>query len=218
MKVQRVLREVVTWAAFVASGGHIWQVAVTMGNNPVIAGVHAIGLDGLVYIGILAWQAGARVRGALAVIYGGGVSLAFNAASYSAAGTLPVWVMAMSMPVSLVLGVLVSHGVSKDKPVDTPAPVAPVSKPRVRKAAVHVPVTQEMSEDKAPVDIGLLDIPVDNVVDMSTRVHEDKDKRVDKTWDKDKARALMSEGRSDKDIAELVGVSTKTIYRLRTAS
>jgi hypothetical protein len=120
-----VLTEIVIWSAFAASAGHIYKVATVMGNPWPVAAVHALGLDGLVYVGIVAYQDGARIRGALAVVYGGGVSLAFNAASYTTGHHLPVWIMAMSMPISLVLGVLVGHGavVRKKTP---PAPVLPV--------------------------------------------------------------------------------------------
>lgn len=143
------LTEIVIWSAFAASAGHIYKVATAMGNPWPVAAVHALGLDGLVYVGIIAFQSGAKIRGALAVIYGGGVSLAFNAASYTEGHRLPVWVMAMSMPVSLVLGVLVGHGTTTRK--TPPAPEVP--KPATRHAPHPVPVARETAEPVAATPV-----------------------------------------------------------------
>jgi hypothetical protein len=179
--------------AFLASAGHIFEVAVSMGNPGPIAAVHAVGLDGLVYVGIIAFQAGAKLRGAAAVIYGGAVSLAFNAAAYSDAHTLPVWVMAMSMPVSLVLGVLVGHGTLTQRDTTPAVPDrVPVPRPRV---PVSQPVPVPVAQPKGHVPARA---PVSRA----------------KEWDKDKARALLAEGRPRKEIAELCGTSRKSIDRL----
>jgi hypothetical protein len=123
-RLKDILREVVVLSAFLASAGHIYHVAVTMGNSEPISAVHAVGVDGLVYIGIGAFRDGAKVRGGLAVLYGGAVSLAFNYAAYSKAGTLPAWIIAASMPIVLVLAVLVSmSGAPTAKRI--PAPPSP---------------------------------------------------------------------------------------------
>ncbi|MBN1174543.1 MAG: hypothetical protein JXA67_20410 [Micromonosporaceae bacterium] len=183
---KRALVEVVLWSAFLASGGHIYQVAVDMGNHPVIAAVHAIGLDGLVYIGIGACIAGAWTKGVIAVAYGGLMSLAFNFASYSSTGVLPAWVIAASMPVSLTLAVLVGHGAKA-----VPTKAEPVSKPRVQR----VPV----AEDK----------PKDNVVNIARKPRA-------ASWDKDLAAKLIAEGKlTNEEIGERVGTSYKTVQRYR---
>ncbi len=142
----RVLGEVVLWCVFVASGGHIYEVARDMGNWPPVAIVHAIGLDGLVYIGIGACRNGTWIRGVVAVVYGGGMSLAFNWASYSDSGLLPPWVIAMSMPVALVLSVITMHATKTVPPAETPEETVetkPVSPPRpARKPTTSPPVVR----------------------------------------------------------------------------
>lgn len=118
----------VAGAAFVCSATHIYGVAVDSGNPWYVAAVHPLGLDGLVYIGMRAVANGRKV-GWLATAYGVGMSLAFNAVSYAAVA-MPTWVIAMSMPIALILGVLVVHGDSghgheavDTDTVDTPEPV-----------------------------------------------------------------------------------------------
>lgn len=124
-------------SAFACSAMHIYSVALDAGNPWPIAVVHPLGLDGLIYIGIRAVQRGHRVTGWLGTIYGVGMSLAFNAASY-ADTDLPTWVMALAMPAALVLAVLVVHG-SADEPV--PAP---------RKRPTPKPTADALPPDPAP--------------------------------------------------------------------
>lgn len=191
--LQTVLREIVVLAAFVASGGHIYQVAVDMGNHPLIALVHAVGLDGLVYIGIGAFKT-SRVRGVIAVVYGGLMSLAFNWASYTT-GTLPGWTIAASMPVSLVLAVVVAGAGDKAKTVPAVVP------PPIRKSTPRaVP---------APADV--LALPA---------AHEDKPegerkaRKVLSGPERAEALELIGSGIDLQVIADKLGVSRKTIYRL----
>lgn len=100
----------VAGAAFACSASHIFTVAEASGNPWFIAGVHPIGLDGLIYIGMRAVSNGRRGPGWLATIYGVAMSLTFNVVSYAHVA-MPAWLMAMAMPVALVLGVLVvGHG------------------------------------------------------------------------------------------------------------
>lgn len=155
----RILGEIVLWSAFLASGGHVYQVALRMGNPWPIALVHAVGLDGLVYVGINACRTGGRsgwVRGIICVIYGGGMSLAFNAASYSSGGTLPAWVIAMSMPVSLVLAVVAGHGAARARPPTAdpaPAPARPAGPRRstpAEMAAGRAPMTERPQRPDRP--------------------------------------------------------------------
>lgn len=126
-------------SAFACSAMHIYSVALDAGNPMPIAIVHPLGLDGLIYIGIRAVQRGHRVTGWMGTIYGVGMSLAFNAASY-ADTDLPTWVMALAMPAALVLAVLVVHG-SADEPV--PAP---------RKRTAPKPTADEGRKPEPPAD------------------------------------------------------------------
>lgn len=159
---RRVLGEVVLWSAFLASGGHVFQVARDMGNSSPIALVHAIGLDGLVYVGINACRDGAWVRGIISVVYGGAMSLAFNWASYSPTGRLDPVLIAMSMPVTLILSVIAGHaGSVGKKPVtsekneesaEVPAQEQPQEPPAPRQEppAVPAPAAPVVVRDPAP--------------------------------------------------------------------
>ncbi len=147
----RALGEVVLWSAFLASGGHVFQVARDMGNAAPIAFVHAVGLDGLVYVGINACRDGAWVRGVISVVYGGGMSLAFNWASYSATGRLPAWIIAMSMPVSLILSVVAGHATSGKAKVE-PAGTTPVV-PEIVPEIVPVSRPREQTPRPAPAPV-----------------------------------------------------------------
>lgn len=186
----------VAMAAFACSAQHIYTVALDSGNPVVIAAVHPLGLDGLIYIGMRAVQSGRRWQGWLATTYGIVMSLTFNGVSYAHV-PMPAWVMAVAMPLALVLAVLVVGHEVRDKTVDSPAPV---SRPRVRVPAV-VPV---VSHPDVPVVVPQVSGVPSPVVPMSRG----------KDWDRDKARTLLSEGRPRAEIAELCGVSTKTISRL----
>jgi hypothetical protein len=96
-----VTANIVAGAAFLASAQHIYKVAHEAGNPESIAAVHAVGIDGLILIGINALKV-SRVAGIVAILYGAGVSLVFNAASYGAFEMHPL-ALAVTMPVALVL-------------------------------------------------------------------------------------------------------------------
>ncbi len=216
-----VLRETVVLSAFLASAGHIYSVAVSMGNHPGIAGVHAIGVDGLVYIGIGAFREGARVRGGLAVTYGGVVSLAFNYAAYNG-GTLPAWVIAASMPIVLVLAVLVSMSsgdpkdVPQDKPVSrkrVPAGV-PVSQPTAsRVPAVTAVPSRHGGLNYVKDTAGVPDIEEDAKPDVPLVIEGEPAPLASEDERRAKAFRMLDEGRDKKDVAGTVGCSVRTLNR-----
>jgi hypothetical protein len=106
---------VVAGAAFLASAQHIYSVAHEAGNPAFIAAVHAIGIDGLILIGINALST-ARAAAIISIAYGAIVSLIFNAASYGAFEMHPL-ALAVTMPVALVLAYVTMH--ASQRPKDT---------------------------------------------------------------------------------------------------
>jgi hypothetical protein len=141
----------VAGAAFACSATHIFSVALASGNPAFIAGVHPIGLDGLIYIGMRAVSNGRRWQGWLATIYGVAMSLTFNVVSYAHV-SMPPAVMAMAMPLALVLGVLViGHG-HEDKTAPVDMDTEAVSTPVVH-AAVSEPVSGFALSDVLPAAV-----------------------------------------------------------------
>jgi Protein of unknown function (DUF2637) len=102
-----VTANVVAGAAFLASAQHIYSVAYEAGNPWPIAAVHAIGIDGLILIGINTLK-DSRAAGVTAIAYGAVVSLVFNAASYGAF-VMPPLALAVTMPAALVLAYVTIH-------------------------------------------------------------------------------------------------------------
>lgn len=119
---------VVAGAAFLASAQHIYSVAHEAGNPAFIAAVHAIGIDGLILIGINALGT-ARAAAIISIAYGAVVSLIFNAASYGAFEMHPL-ALAVTMPVALVLAYVTMHasqrpaGSGQDKATETAVDVS----------------------------------------------------------------------------------------------
>lgn len=75
-----------------------------------------------------------------------------------------------------------------------------------------------VSEPDVPVDTADSVDTEDTILDTDTEdmILDTKPRRTrTATWDKDKAAKLISEGRSNSEIGELVGVSAKTISRYR---
>lgn len=99
----------VALSAFAASAQHIFHVTAQAGNPDLVAALHPAGIDGLIYIGIRAMQQGNKKAGGLAIAYGAGYSLAFNAASYGGF-VMPVWALAACMPLAMFLAFLIVHG------------------------------------------------------------------------------------------------------------
>lgn len=188
----------VAGAAFVASAQHIWSVTVAAGNPALIAALHPLAIDGLVYIGIRSVQRGNRGAGVFALVYGAGYSLAFNAASYG--GFAMHWTaMAACLPIALVAAVLIVHG-------GRHAPVEPVVEPLEDVEPVHaVAVVEPVMMEPAPlVQPSVLQLTPDArpVVRASTG-------RV--SWDVAKVVHLLQDGR---DVPEDVA-SAKNVQRVR---
>lgn len=192
-------------AAFACSATHIYTVAKASGNAAIIAAVHPIGLDGLIYIGMRAVSSGRRWQGWLATTYGVAMSLTFNAVSYAHV-SMPAAVMAVAMPLALVLGVLVvGHGqpVQVDTPVDTPAPAAtavPATVPS-RPAAVAVPVAATVPPKAiTPAPRKVISTPVAAAaLAMALRLVDEG----------------MTTGEADAKTAAEYGLSTRTLRRYR---
>lgn len=211
-KRDEIVAGVVAAGAFAASAAHIITVAAEAGNHVAIAGVHAIGIDGLIYIGIRAMQRGQRLAGGLALIYGVAVSLIFNAASYGAFA-MPKIVIAFTMPVALLLAVLVVHGAhsadNEDEDnatrthvrLDIERESVPVSRPAPAVRATVVPATV------ATVVPATVTSPVRPAIER---------KPAARGWDVDEATRLIEAGQlSNHEIGAQVGTSYKTIQRLR---
>lgn len=115
IKTTTITANVVAGAAFLASAQHIYSVAHEAGNPMFIAAVHAIGIDGLILIGINTLKH-SKAAGIVAIAYGAIVSLVFNAASYGAF-TMPPMALAVTMPAALVLAYITVHASSR--PEDT---------------------------------------------------------------------------------------------------
>lgn len=188
-------------ASFACSAAHIYTVALASGNTPAIAALHPIGLDGLIFVGLRNLKR-APAAGWIAAGYGAVMSLAFNAASYAHV-PMPWWLMAATMPLAMVLGFVVIHAGHRDRPADVPA--VPVPRPRPVRVPATVPPADVPASVPVPAVPTLTVVPdTDSPAVPSSR----------KEWDKEKARTLLSEGRPRREIAELCGVTRKSIDRL----
>jgi hypothetical protein len=109
MKFNRrsVTTNIVVISVFAASAKHIYSVALDAGNPWPIALVHAVGVDGLILLGIDALK-DTRFWGIVTITYGATVSLVFNAASYGAF-PMPPMALAVTMPLALVLSYVTIH-------------------------------------------------------------------------------------------------------------
>lgn len=200
----------VAGAAFLSSASHIFQVAKEAGNWEPIAALHAVGIDGLIFVGLRNIKTH-PVAGWLATGFGVVVSLGYNLASYGKGGMQPMeLLLALTMPVAMLLGFVVIHATHRrDKAKDTDPVVPAKATPR------RVPVSQGQ-----PVNVPPPRVPVPAVVPAVVPAPvvppaiEGTVTRGPKDWDKDKARTLLAEGRPRKEIAELCGVSRKSIDRL----
>lgn len=185
----------VAGAAFACSAQHIYEVALAAGNPPIIAGVHPLGIDGLIYIGMRAVSGGRKWQGWLATVYGVAASLTFNAVSYRHV-QMPAWVMAVAMPLALVLGVLVvGHG-----------PASPVVQDTARRTAAKVRDTAPVTRPTPVPDAVPALTTAGNVVKFPKQ-DTDSDAR------RDKALGMLADGRTKADVAATVGVSTRTLNR-----
>jgi hypothetical protein len=187
----------VACAAFIASAQHIWSVTVEAGNPGVIAALHPLAIDGLIYIGIRSVQRGQRRSGGFALVYGAGYSLAFNAASYG--GFRMSWVaMAACLPIALVAAVLIVHGRKHAEPELAPA---------VEVREVLVPIVPEGMRT-----LRLVPTPPVRVASTSTRALSNRPTSGGPalSWDVDKVVDMLLKG---EDVSGLV--SDKVAQRVR---
>jgi hypothetical protein len=188
----------VALSAFAASAQHIFHVTQAAGNPDVVAALHPAGIDGLIYIGIRAMQQGNRWAGGLAIAYGAGYSLAFNAASYGGF-RMPVWALAACMPLAMFLAFLIVHGGHKaaQAAVETVEVIREVQVlPQLLPIVPFQPVV-------APVRIPSLPAAV---AKASTR---------QASWDVEKVVAMIVDGKETAEIQAVVDVHTKTLQRTR---
>lgn len=185
----------VALSAFAASAQHIFHVTAAAGNPDVVAALHPAGIDGLIYIGIRAMQQGNKKAGGLAIAYGAGYSLAFNAASYGGF-VMPVWALAACMPLAMFLAFLIVHGGHKAAEVakETVEVIREVQVlPKLLPIAPLAPKAQPVALPAA-------------VAKASTR---------QAAWDVEKVVAMIVEGKETAEIQAVVDVHTKTLQRTR---
>lgn len=247
MKIKRdeLVAGGVALAAFLSSAQHIYAVCALAGNPGLVAAIHPLGIDGLVYIGIRAMQRGNKGAGASAIAYGALYSLAFNAASYGAF-PMPTWALAACMPLAMVFAFLIVHGGHGKivEPIEEEARVVEVIRTveRIVEVDVEVPVEVIRTVEKiVEVDVPTY-VPVPSRtrpapaspsnpgqsvpsldVDVKPRTRP-RDVDVDATragrtaaWDVEKAVALLDEGRTHQEIGDAVGISFKPIQRTARA-
>jgi uncharacterized protein YerC len=187
----------VALSAFAASAQHIFHVTAAAGNPDVVAALHPAGIDGLIYIGIRAMQQGNKKAGGLAIAYGAGYSLAFNAASYGGF-VMPVWALAACMPLAMFLAFLIVHGGHK----------------MVQAAVETVEVVREVQVLPQLLPIAPL-APKVQAPALPVAVAKSRTRAAG--WDVEKAVAMILDGKTDAEIMEVVaGIgNVKTLQRNR---
>ncbi len=198
----------VTAAAFTASAAHI--VAVVNETNPLgVALAYPLGIDGLIYVGLRAMQGGRNIVGGTALLIGAVYSLLFNADAENAI-TMDPLLIAASMPVCFFAAVLIAHTAK------------PAAEPEVREVVREVPV-EVVREVERVVTPTLLPI-VPFTPRRAVAARKPRAPRVESKvgipgrkvgWDVPKAVALMDEGRSTVEIAEMLSAPFKSIQRAR---
>ncbi len=224
---------VVAGASFIASAGHIVKV-VAETNALLLALVYPVGIDGLIYVGIRALQSGRRVAGTFALLIGGFYSLAFNAHAEGALH-MPKLLIAASMPVCMMVAFVIEATGRKAEPVEEPAaPAAPIEtewdrmqeRVEMRLRAEHALHVEEMKAEFAakfealrPVEAAPVSAAV--VAPASRPAITDGRKaggRVE-TRDVEQAVEIMrdEDGRTNEEIASIVGTNAKAVQRPRRA-
>lgn len=194
----RLVAGAVAGAAFIASAAHIVSV-VGETNHIIFALAYPLGIDGLIYIGIRAAQSGRRWAGFFGILVGAVYSMLFNA---DAEGAIEMhrMLVAISMPVSMLVSFGIVHGNHGKK-----APVEPVERIVEKVVQVEVPVLPEL----LPI------VPFQPTVQTvrNASVPTGQGRKV--TWDVEKAISLMDEGRTNDEIASVLGVGVKSLQRTR---
>lgn len=225
---------IVAGAAFLASAGHI--VTVVDATNPIVfALAYPIGIDGLIFVGIRAVQAGRRAWGMTALLIGAFYSLAFNAHAEKAL-IMPALLIASSMPVCMFAAFLIEATAKKAEkievaapvpaaaPVALPVPAAPVALPAIRwvgagarwtlpivPAAAPAPIKAKASVTRKPRTVAA-PAAAAAITDGSTTAGRAA------AWDVEKAVRLLADGRTNEDVAEAVGTNAKAIQRTKRAA
>jgi hypothetical protein len=221
----KITASIVAGAAFLASGNHIATVAHEAGNPMVVAWIHAIGIDGLILIGINALGT-ARRAAVASIIYGAIVSLIFNAASYGAF-EMPAFALAVTMPGALVLAYITQHSATGHKSTDT--------EDNHRDTATRTSVRLDVQRDTVPVPSApsvqattvhpstsaAIVVPFEEGVPVAEAPPARKAiTRTPSTrggWDVAKATELVkTTDLGNAEIGAQVGTSYKTIQRLRS--
>lgn len=208
-KREEIVAAGVALSAFAASAQHIYHVTEAAGNPSIVAALHPAGIDGLIYIGIRAMQRGNKRAGGFAIAYGAAYSLAFNAASYGGF-VMPVWALAACMPLAMFAAFLIVHGGHKvvqaaETITETVEVIREVVKERellpILDACLVLPTPAPVRIPSIPVQRAALPAPV---ATTSGRVA---------TWDVEKAVAMVLDGKTNNEIAEVLGVNYKSIQK-----
>lgn len=226
MKRNEIVAAGVAGAAFIGSAQHIWEVTHDAGNHPLVAALHPLALDGLIYIGISAMGAGRKRSGAFTIAVGAGYSLAFNAASYGGF-TMPAWALAACLPVAMMLSFLMVHAkkaveeiqervvevekivevpVEVIKYVEIPTPTTPRPRRRVLPDAPVSGARAAAWDVEAVVDAIVTGTDVD--MDKVSVKNLQRTKRIVR---------LITEGGTDEDVAATVKLSAAHVARVRAA-
>jgi hypothetical protein len=218
---------IVSGASFIASAGHI--VKVVDETNPLFLSlVYPIGIDGLIYVGIRALQAGRVFAGMAAIAMGGFYSLAFNAHAEQAFHMSRLLVAA-SMPACMMVAMAIEATGRKAKKIEVPVP-APIATP----APVAVPAiavqtrsitwvgagaryTLPIVSAKAPAPVRVkATVPAAPAAPRAKAITATASTRGRvATWDVEKAVRLITDGRTNAEVAETVGTNEKAVQRTR---
>lgn len=199
--------------AFAASASHIITVATEAGNWPPISVAHALGIDGLIYIGIRAMQRGAKAAGLMAMVYGAAISLIFNAASYGAF-SMPKIVIAFTMPVAMLLAFLVVHsGHGEDNGTEDK------SEDKATRTHVRLDVQRESVPLSRPAAVPMsrpATVPAVLTEVVQPAARKEITRAPINKWDVAHATRMIEAGTmNNEEIGAVVGTSAKTIQRLR---
>lgn len=196
---------IVAGAAFIASAGHI--VSVVDETNPIwFALAYPIGIDGLIYVGIRAMQTQRFISGGIALLIGAIYSLAFNGHA-EGAFTMPALMIASSMPVAMFAAFLIeATGEKTPEPIEEPKTVAPTLLPIAPFVPKPVRVQATVTKTAKAVE-----------TKPETKALTDGRKTGGRvaSWDVEKAVALLMDGRTNDEVASMVGTNAKAVQRTR---
>ena len=190
-------------SAFAASAQHIWTVCRDAGNHELVSALHPAGIDGLIYIGIRAMQKGNKWAGGLAIAYGAGYSLAFNAASYGAF-EMPKWALAAVMPLAMFFAFLIVHGGHKvDEVVE-----------KIEERIVEVEKTVHVYPELLPI-IPFQPKAIEKPKARKALTNRPTSGGPSLTWDVDKAVAMILADESTDAVCTATGAGVKSVQRTK---